>query len=614
MSYKAKLMIALISLAVIPILVANLINYSYSSSALKSLIRSESKTIVNKLKYETEELHKKALFNLAGISKMKAIRLSVTPAPTAEQRARIEQLLDSMLETNNIFQSYQVISLKGNQIYKVYRDKSTKKIYFVDMSDRQYYRKAISTRNPHISDILISKATNRPIVIIGYPILGDDGTVVGVLSGIINYQEIISLITELRSTPGAYPFITSKSGLILAHVDRRLVARKNFVSISQMDKKDRVAFQRKNVGFISYSRNNQKRFLYFSVNKTGKYKLCYSIPRAAFFRAIDRLMLIIFFVVVIVSVLSTVLALVISKKVGDAMNAAKAASEEVGEKNKELEAASAEVSQKNKELEALATKLAKYLSPQLYESIFSGGKDVKIETYRKKLTIFFSDIKDFSVITDSMQSEALSAILNEYLNEMSKIAIKYGGTIDKFIGDAIMVFFGDPDSKGEKEDAIACVSMAIEMRDTMHALHELWISMGISRPMKIRIGINTGYCTIGNFGSEQRMDYTIIGGEVNLASRLESAADVDSILISHETYGLVKNRVECKPMGEVTVKGIAHSVKTYEVIGFADTSIQQKQISVKSEGFALSIDLARQTDKQQTIEKLKNVIQQIKDV
>jgi class 3 adenylate cyclase len=599
MSFKAKLMIALISLAVIPILIANLINYSYSSSALKDLVRSESRTIVHKLKYEMEVLHKNAVFNLAGISEMKVIQENLTPTPSNEQRIRVERLLESMLATSQIFDSYQLISLRGNQIYKVYRDKTTKKIYFPDMTDREYFQKSISTRKPFISDILISKATKRPIVIIGHPILDRHGKVMGVISAIVNYQAIISLITELRSTPGAHPFITSQSGLILAHVDKSLVAKKNFLQIVTMDAEGRDSFVSKNVGFLSYSRNNEKRFVYFSVNKTGKYKLCYSIPRAGFFKSIDRLMLIIFFVVGVVSVLSTILALVISKKVGEAMSVARIASQEV--------------SQKNQELEGLATKLAKYLSPQLYESIFTGDKDVKLETYRKKLTVFFSDIKDFSDITDSMQSESLSAILNEYLNEMSKIAIKHGGTIDKFIGDAIMVFFGDPESKGEEEDALACVSMAIEMRDTMHALQELWVSMGISRPMKIRIGVNSGYCTIGNFGSNQRMDYTIVGGEVNLASRLESAAKVDSILISHETYGLIKDRIACTSMGDIKVKGIAHTVKTYEVQGFSDSAIQTKQISVKADGFALSIDLDRQTDKEEAIGKLKEVIRQIKE-
>ena len=88
----------------------------------------------------------------------------------------------------------------------------------------------------------------------------------------------------------------------------------------------------------------------------------------------------------------------------------------------------------------------------MYKSIFSGKKNVRIEAYRKNLTVFFSDIKDFTELTDSLEPEVLSSLLNNYLNEMSKIALKYGGTIDKFVGDAILIFFGDPETKGKKED------------------------------------------------------------------------------------------------------------------------------------------------------------------
>ena len=133
----------------------------------------------------------------------------------------------------------------------------------------------------------------------------------------------------------------------------------------------------------------------------------------------------------------------------------------------------------------------------------------------------------------------LSILLNSYLNEMSKIALKYGGTIDKFVGDAILIFFGDPETKGDKEDACSCVLMALEMQERMHHLKNLWENQGITNPLEIRIGINTGYCNVGNFGSENRLDYTIIGGEVNLASRLESNAMTGQILISQETLSLI---------------------------------------------------------------------------
>ena len=194
-------------------------------------------------------------------------------------------------------------------------------------------------------------------------------------------------------------------------------------------------------------------------------------------------------------------------------------------------------------LNGLSRKLSKYLSPQIYENIFSGASDVVLRTDRKKLTVFFSDIKDFTQTTGDLQPEDLAYLLNEYFSEMSQIALQHGATIDKFIGDAMLLFFGDPQSKGVVEDARLCVRMSIAMQRRMRDLQEVWKAKGFTKPLQMRIGINTGFCNVGNFGSNERMDYTIIGGEVNLAARLESQADPDGILISYETYAHVKDIV-----------------------------------------------------------------------
>ena len=265
-----------------------------------------------------------------------------------------------------------------------------------------------------------------------------------------------------------------------------------------------------------------------------------------------------------------------------------------------------------KKIEELTAKLSKYLSPQVYQSIFSGKQNVKIEAYRKKLTVFFSDIKGFTELTDRLEPEVLSSLLNSYLNEMSKIALKFGGTIDKFIGDAILIFFGDPESKGDKEDAKACVLMALEMRERMKYLRKLWEDQGISNPLDIRIGINTGYCNVGNFGSEDRLDYTIIGGEVNLASRLESSAEIGQILISDETYALIKKDIFCEKKDKINVKGIAHKIQTYQVI-VSNKSLVRKNmfISENYDGFNLEFDL-NISKKNQVVASLEKVLKKLK--
>lgn len=224
-----------------------------------------------------------------------------------------------------------------------------------------------------------------------------------------------------------------------------------------------------------------------------------------------------------------------------------------------------ELAANNAFLADISLKISKYLSPQVYKSIFSGAKDASISTERKKLTVFFSDIKDFTATTEQMQPEELTELLNQYFTEMSKIAEEHGATIDKFIGDAIVAFFGDPETKGSKEDARACVRMALAMQKRLAELGEHWSRQGLEHPFKARMGINTGYCNVGNFGSDARMDYTIIGAEANLAARLESIAEPGGIVMSYETYAHARDIVEATPGEPVRMKGIARQVVPYHI-------------------------------------------------
>jgi adenylate cyclase len=232
----------------------------------------------------------------------------------------------------------------------------------------------------------------------------------------------------------------------------------------------------------------------------------------------------------------------------------------------------------NEFLASLSMKISRYLSPQIYKSIFSGQKDVTISTERKKLTIFFSDIKDFTATTERLQPEQITLLLNEYFTEMSTIALAHGGTVDKFVGDAMLVFFGDPETKGDAEDARACLRMAIEMQHRIASLNAKWRSNGIEHPFRVRMGINTGFCNVGNFGSNDRMDYTIIGAEANLAARLQSIAEPGQIIISYETYAFVRDTVVARALPPITMKGISREVIPYLVSGVLDATGKNVQV------------------------------------
>lgn len=248
-----------------------------------------------------------------------------------------------------------------------------------------------------------------------------------------------------------------------------------------------------------------------------------------------------------------------------------------------------------KRLNGIMDRLSRYVSPPLRKKIVSGKERVELnKTRRVKLSIFYSDIIDFSAHSANMEGEALSIILNSYLCAMTDIVNQYGGTLDKYIGDAIMVFFGDPDFTDDADHAVRCVQMALTMRQKMTDLQEDWFRLGYSDPLHIRMGISTGYVSVGNFGSDERMDYTIIGSPVNLASRLETAAGADQILISHDTWGLVKNHFHCSEAKKMKLKGFAKAQLAYEVYGLAEESkADEIVIEDKDKGLLIRYDKSK---------------------
>lgn len=262
-----------------------------------------------------------------------------------------------------------------------------------------------------------------------------------------------------------------------------------------------------------------------------------------------------------------------------------------------------------------AYKLSRYLPPTVWQAI-NRGDDKNLQAERKRISVFFSDIKDFSQLSEEIEAEALTEILNHYLTEMSKIVAHYGGTIDKFMGDGIMVLFGDSASKSVKDDATRCVAMAIAMKKRIKSMQVEWFNQGIKKPLQVRMGINTGYCTVGTFGTSNHLDYTVLGTQVNLASRLESAAEPDEILISHETWSLVKDTVMCRDKGEITVKGFSIPVKVYQVADLRkEMGKNQSYFEDRAEGFSMYLDMdkVRNYDKQKVIESLEKAANRLKD-
>ena len=263
---------------------------------------------------------------------------------------------------------------------------------------------------------------------------------------------------------------------------------------------------------------------------------------------------------------------------------------EIEAAKQEAEDAQAQLAEKSQMMFTLSAKLSKYIAPQIVDFIFSGRQDVTLETKRKKLTIFYSEIKDFTLLTEGMQAEDLTELLYDYFSVMSDIALAHGATIDKFIGDQMLMFFGDPESMGVKEDAQACVQMAIAMQRRMRDFDRAWSSKGFRQPLHMSIGINTGYCNVGNFGSADRMAYSIIGAEVNLAAQLALLAEPDTIRLSYETYALVDDSVQAQELEQMAAKGIRRPVHSFSVSGIFAPDEGAPTVGYRQPGFELSFD------------------------
>lgn len=252
----------------------------------------------------------------------------------------------------------------------------------------------------------------------------------------------------------------------------------------------------------------------------------------------------------------------------------------------------AKVTERTASLQELTSKIAKYLPSQFSRAILEGRSDSEGASGRRHLTVFFSDIVRFTELTDSMDSGSLTRMLNEYLDAMAEIALTHGGTIDKYMGDSILIFFGAPETHGEKEDAARAVRMALAMKERVAALQSVWDGRyGLLRPLSVRMGINSGYCAVGSFGSQDRLEYTVIGSQVNIAKRMEESAAADTILISQSTYILIKDLFSCHPHGPLQLKGIAYPIRTWEITAAPEITMEgTRELRLKGPGYSIEID------------------------
>ncbi len=217
-----------------------------------------------------------------------------------------------------------------------------------------------------------------------------------------------------------------------------------------------------------------------------------------------------------------------------------------------------------REKEMIKRAFTRYVAREVVEEILKDPENLVLSGERRQVTVLFCDVRGFTPLSERLSPEEVVLLLNDFYNLMIETTFKYDGTLDKFLGDAVMAVFGAP--MAHPDHSARAIRTALAMQEGITGLNERRVRDG-KEPIAVGIGVSAGEAVAGTVGTEDRMEYTVIGDSVNLAARLESNAKPGQILISHRTYERVRDLVDARPLGRIRVKGKEEEVEVYEVLG-----------------------------------------------
>ena len=244
----------------------------------------------------------------------------------------------------------------------------------------------------------------------------------------------------------------------------------------------------------------------------------------------------------------------------------------------ELEKKTAIIQEKNEALEKhnrfVRDVFGRFVTDEVAEQLLDTPEGLRLGGEMRTVTVMMSDLRNFTPMSDKLNPDQVVALLNVYLSKMVDVIMKYGGTIDEFIGDAILVIFGAPITEGPEKDAARALACAVEMQLAMEEVNQMVAQFGLKEKgideLGMGIGLNTGEVVVGNIGSEKRMKFSVVGSPVNLTARIESFTLAGQILISGTTLEALSGRVRVDGRLRVKVKGLSHAVSIYEVGGIGE--------------------------------------------
>lgn len=454
-----------------------------------------------------------------------------------------------------------------------------------DPRRRSWYKLAADNKKISWTDIYIFSASKMPGLTCAMPIYKNNGELLGVSCIDIDIIDLSLFLGKISLTPNSKLFILDKNGQILAQpitsknsADILFSETNNLKTAEECDDKIiTAAFKHRTKSDVPFSFKNDGK-MYFSqfsnlATDTGlNLNIGIVIPdndiMLAFYKNSRIVFVISMIVILIVIILSFFLSAFISKPL-------KLLSLEMNEIKKLSLSNNYKIRTSIREIDEMLTSFdgmkkgitnfKKYVPSEVVSILIENQQDASIGGEEKELTIFFSDIENFTNISESIAPKALLNQLCEYFSAVSRTILDNEGTLDKYIGDSVMAFWGAPNTL-ENHAYLACKS-ALICKDLIFNLSHIWKREG-KPAFKTRMGIHTGKVIVGNMGYEKRINYTVLGDNVNLASRLEGINKFynTEIIVSENTYNLVKNEFEFRTLDRITVKGKSHPVTIYELL------------------------------------------------
>ena len=453
-----------------------------------------------------------------------------------------------------------------------------------DPRKRPWYIGAKQTKKTFWTEPYIFFATKKPGITVAIPIFRSDGKSEGVVAADITLNGLSDFLHNLGLKKSTLAFISDKKGKLIAFSGKKKIVCKdggrirsitiNEIGIPLMSRAEKN-FKKQSENFISFSENGRSFYANrFSLyQKTGKqWYFTIIAPEDDFTGALNGTLTKILLLSIVGLIIGVLLTMLLAQRISKPIELL---SEDILRvRNLDLESSTVinshihEIQTMDNAIQAMKTSLKAfrmYVPEVLVKKLISSGESIEIGGKEREISILFSDIKDFTQIAESIPPQELIQQLSEYFDAMTVTIEENAGTVDKFIGDAVMAFWGAPlNSKRHARDA--CQS-ALECQRKLTELNSRWKSEGKSE-FHTRIGIHTDSVTVGNMGAKRRLNYTALGDGVNLASRLEGVNKIykTKIIISHETYTVVKDIFICRILDEISVKGKNRSIRIYELL------------------------------------------------